>query len=441
MNYIQQKLINNPSLQTLLKGSFAPMLSKLLGMFSIFLFYRQVTRNFGEEAIGIFSIDITLLAILHVVSKLGLDTSIVKHVAQLKADNQFGKIKSIFQFTAQTTFLTALVFSFLLLIFSHNLDSIFLSRSYGLYSPFNFLALILPLHSITMLIAEYFRGLENMKYYAFLQSGVVFLIAIVLYFVWPLNYTKLYQPLVIYLLATFLQMIAGFYLLYRARHNHSKQRFGSKKALLSESFPMLLSNSVFFIMNWADIIMLGIFTDESETGIYSNCVKIANLSVVTLYAINAIAAPKFAEFTSKRDLTSLKLFTKTTSKLNILLSLPITLVIVCFPEFLLGIFSEASKLGKWALVLLSLGQFANAAAGSVINVLNMTGREKQAKNIILFTAMLNLALNLFLIPKYGMLGAAMATFVSLFVWNALAVIDIHKHYKFISVTLPWQKIK
>ena len=70
-------------------------------------------------------------------------------------------------------------------------------------------------------------------------------------------------------------------------------------------------------------------------------------------------------------------------------------------------------------------------------LLNMTGKEKIARNIIIVASVLNIILNLTLIPIYGLLGAAYATSISTVVWNALAVAQIKKEYGFISIPYPF----
>ena len=67
----------------------------------------------------------------------------------------------------------------------------------------------------------------------------------------------------------------------------------------------------------------------------------------------------------------------------------------------------------------------------------MTGKEKQARNIIIVASVINVALNLYFIPLYGLMGAAIATGVSTVVWNVMAVFQIKKEYGFISIPHPF----
>lgn len=74
-------------------------------------------------------------------------------------------------------------------------------------------------------------------------------------------------------------------------------------------------------------------------------------------------------------------------------------------------------MAKEALVVLVLGQGLCAFFGSAPVYLNMTGRQRIFQRIVLGALVLNFLLNYWLIPSYGMLGAAIAFSVSALFWN------------------------
>ena len=90
----------------------------------------------------------------------------------------------------------------------------------------------------------------------------------------------------------------------------------------------------------------------------------------------------------------------------------------------MGIFGNSFKSGAFILVILALGQFINVITGSVGYLLMMSGNERLLRNNIIFIAVLNLTLNLLLIPKYGILGAAISTSVSLALQNIISMVIV-----------------
>ena len=98
-------------------------------------------------------------------------------------------------------------------------------------------------------------------------------------------------------------------------------------------------------------------------------------------------------------------------------SFPLVIVFFMFPDFLLGLFGEEFKVGVTAFIFLSCGRLISSFSGSVGNILQMTGNQNIYAIILLIGAILNVVLNLILIPLYGINGAAIASMSSLIVWN------------------------
>ena len=101
-------------------------------------------------------------------------------------------------------------------------------------------------------------------------------------------------------------------------------------------------------------------------------------------------------------------------------ALPITILFVfAGGEIAAWVFGEEFSRSHTPLAILSLAQLANATFGSVGILLNMTGHERDTARALWQTTAANVILNLLLVPSYGMEGAAIATALSLIMWNVL----------------------
>ena len=172
-------------------------------------------------------------------------------------------------------------------------------------------------------------------------------------------------------------------------------------------------------------------------GIYRLAFKVAALVTFAQFAINSIAAPMFSSFKAKGDMTGLRRMVRNIGYLNVLISGPIFISILLFPNLVLEFFGDEFSKGSEPLIILAVGSVINALCGPVMYLLNMTGKEKAARNIIIVASVLNVVLNLTFIPTYGLIGAAYATSISTVIWNALAVVQIKKEYGFISIPHPF----
>ena len=113
-------------------------------------------------------------------------------------------------------------------------------------------------------------------------------------------------------------------------------------------------------------------------------------------------------------------------------------LLVLFGKPLLGLlFGSEFEIAYVAMVLLVVGQFANAVSGSTGNFMNMTGHQTVFRNIMTGAALLNISLNLSLIPRFGIDGAAFAGMVSLSLWNVGTLVFIKIRYGKIIGYLPF----
>ena len=86
--------------------------------------------------------------------------------------------------------------------------------------------------------------------------------------------------------------------------------------------------------------------------------------------------------------------------------------------------------GKTALIIISIGVMLNVLTGNVDQILNMTNYQKILKNITIFGFILNVLLNVLLIPIYGINGAAAASLITNLVFNLICLFYIKKKLGF-----------
>jgi len=195
-----------------------------------------------------------------------------------------------------------------------------------------------------------------------------------------------------------------------------------KHKWIKSSIPLALSAGMQLINSNADIVMLGVFGSAKEVGIYRVVTQGGMLVVFGLQAINMVVAPHVARLHAADDLKKLQKLVSWAARASVAAALPPALLFALFGDRVLGtLFGTEFAEGHVALAILCVGQLVNAAAGTVGSLLNMTGYEKATAYGVSIAAAVNVGLNLVLIPYLGMNGAALATSVSLVVWNVILV--------------------
>lgn len=210
----------------------------------------------------------------------------------------------------------------------------------------------------------------------------------------------------------------------------------STHGLLSLSTPMMLTGIFTVVLFQTDTIMLGIMKTDTDVGIYAVVMKLAGLTSFVLLAMNTIATPKFSELYHSGELDELRLVAQQSSKVIVIVSLLIAILLILFGVPILSFFGSEFESGYIAMIFILLGQVFSAWAGLVGVLLNMTGHHKTLQYIVMFSASVNIAMNMVLIKLYGITGAAIASMCSMILINCLSTYHVYKKLNIFVLYLP-----
>ena len=435
MKSVLDKILGDKNLTELLTGSGLVLFFKATGMLSGYVFTYLITQYLGAESYGIYAICFTVLSIVVVVSKLGLDSATVKSISAYITEGNQGKALLYFRKSIAIVTTSSIVTGLALYLSAGWLATVFGNAL--LENSLKVTALIVVPNALLHIQAEKLRGLKKMALFSFLINGSVALLAGGLLLL-LINFYSASTEIALWALGGSVTVLC-LVIFFKKEFKVKAPKWDSipYKNMFALSIPMLLSSSMLVVMSWTDILLLGYYIDETQVAIYSIAFKISAVVSIVLYAINAIASPQFSELFVSSQNEQLKTLAIQIAKLNFFLTLPVMLGIVVFAPYILGFFGEEYHAGQTALLILCAGQFFSAICGSVLTLLNMAGREKIVRNIVGGTALLNIVLNIIFIQLYGIEGAAFATFISLVLWNILGLIAVKKHFGF--VMLPFVK--
>ena len=190
--------------------------------------------------------------------------------------------------------------------------------------------------------------------------------------------------------------------------------------------PMLMIVGTQVIMSNTDVIMIGMIKDTSQSGIYSAAARLATLVSVSLVFVNLVLTPYISEYFHNERRKELQHFISLAARIAALFAVPLFFVLMIYGKYVLGFFGSEFKNGYYSLVILITGQLVNVLSGSVGYIMIMTGEQKQAAYVLAGSAGLNIFLNFLLIPAFGIEGAAVATTVSLILWNVVLIFYIKR---------------
>jgi O-antigen/teichoic acid export membrane protein len=196
--------------------------------------------------------------------------------------------------------------------------------------------------------------------------------------------------------------------------------------LFRAGMPFLSIAGTSLFLTWTDLVVLGAWSDSATVGVYGVATRIISLMTFILIAANSVTAPKFATLAGRSDHSQLQSVAQTSTFWMTAVATPLTLLLMLWPEMVLGLFGPGFATGAMPLRILAAGQFVNVATGSVGFLLMMTGHERILRNVMLVAAVANLIGNLVLVPEFGAEGAAVATALSVAILNIAAYWQVRR---------------
>ncbi|MBK7681349.1 MAG: flippase [Bacteroidetes bacterium] len=416
------------------KGGIA-LSVKAGGMITQYLFVFVVARMLGPTALGSFTLSFTVLQLLAILGLLGLDNLLTRKVAAAKAADRPEDIKSAFITSIKITAISAVLLSIFLFIAAEYLANTVFHKP-QLATHLKVMCFALAPFVFINIHAAAFRGMKNMIGFT-LHKAIIPLFNVGFIFIGYYSALNI-SPTLGYMISCMLVMI--LYVIAWNKYSRLKTveviETTSMKEMALESLPMMITGSIFFILNWIDNLVIGIFRTELEVGLYDTAFKIASASAIILMAINAIQGPTFAEYHSKNDLSKLRESIFSSTKMLFYATLPFTILIIIFPEWILSFFGKEFEQASTALIILSIGNFFSSITGSVGILLQMTGHQKPYNTIILFAAFTSIILNIILVPRIGITGAAIASAAAKIIQNFAGSLYVYKKFGFLSIYIP-----
>ena len=441
---MKEKFLNalqDKDFSELFKKGGLSFLIRIGGQIMGFLLTLIIAHYFGAKGLGDYVLSIVVLRVFTLFSKLGMDTFSIRFIASFAKQ---GKWKSIQLFRNKIICLlsiTSLIFSLLMYYFSEDIASLVHAKVEHVRLNAFF---VLPM-AFFMLHYQSLRGLKKIAEFSFFYRMSQATFSIISIFIITQFFVDGNVPVYAYLsslaIVSLLAFIVFFNSYNKIKRISDKEQIEELKysEILKVSIPLMFAQSVQFIMAWTDKLMLGNMMGSEEVGIYFTAFKLSMFASIALMSINSIASPKFAELYGKKDFDGLKKVAHQSSKMIFLATLPLVLLFFAFPEFLLGLFGEEFKVGVKAFVFLSFGKLISSFSGSVGNLLQMTGKQVIFMNVLFVGAIVNVLLNFFLIPKFGINGAALASMISLSMWNLIMVYFVKREFGFYTFYIPFLK--
>ena len=379
-----------------------------------------LARSLGAEGYGVYAFAFSLVSLLAVPAQLGLPQLLVREIAKYQYQQEWGLLRGLLRRANQL----AIGVSLALAVIGAGTAWLLHSRAEPLQLETFLWALpLIPLIALGNIRGAALQGLKRVVQGQLpemvLRPGFLLLLAGAALFFGTLSPSS---AMASHALAAGLAYAVGAVLLKRhlpTQATAAAPGYETHLWLLS-MLPLSLLAGMNIINSQTDILMLGVFTTTEEVGIYRAATQGATLVIFFLTAVNMTIAPYMSQLYTAGKKEQLQRLATTSARAILLAAAPVAAAFVLFGEPIpRTFFGEEYAAGHVSLAILCIAQLVNAAAGSVGLLLNMSGHERDTARGVAVATVSNVILNLILIPRLGMTGAAIATAIALVIWNAL----------------------
>ncbi len=412
---------------TVVKGTiiiFAMLLlSGLLG-YATRLF---LASNLSLAEYGMFYAALSFASFFIIIIGLGLNSALTKFVSEFLVNKKYSKIKTVSIIVILTQIFVSVVVVIFMTIFADQISLIFF-KTLQVSDIIKILFIYLFLSTPFYFLKNYLQGHNDMKNLAFISFVYPIVTFAYILFAFYFSSGSVLTAAHAYTAGVFVAVLFGIFVVAKKYGHVFKGRIVSgieKKKLSRDLF--LFAVPVFIIgiantaITYVDTLAITYFRTLEEVAFYQAALPTAFILTYLSSSLTTVLYPTVSDLWTRKKYQYTADAISSIVKFTLILMVPIVLVFLAFPEIVLTILFGSSYIpAAPALQILSIGVLMFSLGMLLTITLQGIGRPDINAKLIGFSAIVNLVLNLVMVPGFGIIGAATASAISYFCYISLA---------------------
>lgn len=389
-----------------------------------------LARLLGPKEYGMYSLALSATNICVGLALLGLDAALIRYVAVMVGRKDDESVWGTIQVGISVAMLLSVVTGTVLFGFAYPVaDKAFHKAS--LAPLLQLAAVLIPVLTLSEVLASITKGFKRMDYPVIAQFVFQPVFRLIMILILALGGFDAFKAIITFGLA---DLSASIIMIYYLNRIYPLKRPLSPakrdlKGLLAFSLPVWMSGLMVQFQSNLQAIVLGTMGSITGVGLFSIASQITAISGHFTSAINVSSKPIVAQLHDQKDMHQLGQIYQTANKWAVMVQLPIFLVMVIYPAALLSIFGNSYMQGASALIVLAIADLLNVGTGMGGIILDMTGHTRLKLINSILRLGIYLGLDLLLIPRWGLMGAAVAVMAGEGTVNLLRLIQVYMLFK------------
>ena len=425
-----------------LRGSFLMMISYLFFRVGGYLYRFILSRMLGPEGYGLVGLTTPFQGIFQVLSAGGFPPAISKFVAQHNAVNEKDMARQVILTSIKFMMVAGTLFGILIFFSADWIANFYFHKSAMVY-PLQAVALITPFSVIVGALRGAFQGVYKMELVVASRAvEQTFMIGMAVVFV----------SIGFYAAGAVLGTAFGFiassavslillkkyvWVLFPKPANRIsfKEELTLLKTLLVFSIPVAITALSEMAIYDVGPLVIGRYLPAQDAGYYTTADPIARLPLIISLSVAAVILPAASEAASLQDKKLLENYITQSYRYVVLLVFPLCVGIAIFAQPLLSLlFGPEYIFGASALSILVVGMTFYTLFMVSSSIIQGIGHPRLPMIILILGTVLNIVLNFLMVPRYGIIGAAIATTIvaflimSVILWKTCSLTKVKLPY-------------
>lgn len=408
-----------------------------------YLFKIYLARFLGAEALGIYALGMTMVGFVSAFNALGLPQTALRFVAAYSATRKFNLLGGFLIRSLLVLLASNLLCGFALAL-SGRWIGVHLYHTPALGGYVALFALIMAFGTMNVFLGQVISGYKNVARRTvienFIGTPVMMVITIIFVTLGLGLWGYISAQVISAVLTTGLFASAIWRLTPKPSRDLALRHVPMEKQVVSFSLASMGMVFLQFLGSQTDKILIGFFLNAREVGIYAVAMGLVSFVPSILKAVNQMFAPTIAELHAAGEKAVLRRLYQTLTKWILGLTIPLILTIVVFAHPLMRIFGHDFEAGASSLAVATLAELIDCGVGSVGFLLLMSGNERPLLRIQIVMAFVILGLNLWLIPTWGIFGAAVASALAMVGTNLWSLKEVHNRLRLFPYTRSYYRL-
>lgn len=399
------------------RGSFWTLAGNVFFKLVSFFYVIMIARAASPDDVGLFYLAFSVVSIISVFSDVGLSQALVRYIPFFEGRGEKEKILSAMKSCFIIILALSILFSAISWLSADFVGSFYkndrLPEAVRMLSAY---VLIGNLFRLNTLYLQSRSMIKRQQLLFGLQNVFKLIITAVLFYLYGANAATLSAGLVVSLsIALILSFRDVRGPLLEPGSSLIDRQVVSEIAPLGFMLTLLVSFLV--LISSTDKLMLGYLVSPESApeliAVYSIATAVAGVLTIFPQSIENSFFPQISRLVGEDNQVQIRRVTESAVRWTLFVTMPVAIVFILFSADILAIFyGGVYGAGYISMSVLTLGLLIRSYSGPLSLVLASMRLVRLELQIYLFVALLNVALNLLLIPTYGMEGAAIATAAS-----------------------------